>query len=100
AVKFCREGDAIQIKAQPRPEVGLNRIEIKDSGVGISEEDQKKLFGKESFSTRGTRNERGTGLGLRICSDFITLMGGRIWVESSPELGSTFSFELPQAADS
>ncbi len=100
AVKFCREGDSIFIGAQHLPEQGLSRFWVKDSGVGISTEDQQKLFGKDTFSTRGTRNERGTGLGLRICSDFVTLMDGRIWAESTPKVGSTFSFELPHQVTS
>lgn len=71
-------------------------VSIADSGIGISELDQSKLFKIDSsYSTPGTNNEGGTGLGLILCKDFIDYHQGRIWVESEVGLGTTFSFSIP-----
>ncbi|MDF1549187.1 MAG: ATP-binding protein, partial [Bacteroidales bacterium] len=70
-------------------------ISITDSGVGISEDKLNDLFtlGKE-FSTYGTENEKGTGLGLMLCKELVELNGGKIWAESKQNEGSTFYFSL------
>jgi signal transduction histidine kinase len=71
-------------------------IEIKDSGVGLSQEDINKLFKIEtSFSKSGTAREKGTGLGLLLCQEFISLHQGKIWVESELGKGSTFKIMFP-----
>jgi len=71
-------------------------ITIRDNGIGISEEDQKKLFRMDiKFTTFGTAEERGTGLGLLLCKEFVEIQGGKIWVESIPGEGSSFKFTLP-----
>ena len=70
-------------------------ISIKDTGVGMTQEQIDNLFRMEyTQSTKGTANESGTGLGLLLCSDFIKRNGGRISVESEADRGSTFSFTL------
>ncbi len=72
-------------------------VQIKDDGIGISEENQQIIFAANSnFTQRGTSNEKGTGLGLNICKEFISRWKGRIWVESSLGQGSTFSFSIPK----
>lgn len=68
---------------------------IADEGVGIAPDDLQKLFGVENFTTRGTINEQGTGLGLLLCKDFVERNNGRIWAESEPGKGSRFYFSLP-----
>lgn len=71
-------------------------IEVKDNGIGISENTQRKLFKKDGFqSILGTDNEQGTGLGLLFCKEFSEMHGGKIWVESEPGKGSKFKFTLP-----
>ena len=72
-------------------------VNIIDTGIGIKEENLTKIFSPEiDQSITGTGNERGTGLGLKICKEFITKWGGRIWVESTYGNGSTFSFSIPK----
>lgn len=93
AIKFCRINDRIEVSSE-REEKYI-RFCIKDTGIGISEEDQRKLFGSETFSTKGTINESGTGLGLLLCKEFVQKNKGKIWVESQPNVGSRFYFTLP-----
>lgn len=95
AVKFSRVGDVITVSNRERN--GNVLICIEDTGVGISEENQKKLFKNGGFTTRGTNAEKGTGLGLSICKQMVELNYGSIWVESEPNLGSKFFVELPKA---
>lgn len=74
-------------------------VSVKDNGVGISEENIHRLFDSESsFTTLGTNLERGTGLGLNLCKEFIEMQGGKIWVESEEGKGSTFKFTLRKAS--
>jgi signal transduction histidine kinase len=71
-------------------------VAVSDTGVGISEQEQRAIF--EEFrqaDNTSTRERGGTGLGLAISKRIIELHGGRIWVESKPGQGSTFSFTLP-----
>jgi two-component system sensor histidine kinase/response regulator len=98
AVKFTPSGGKIQVNAKTFSEANQSwiKIEINDNGVGISEENQKKLFNPgKSFTTYGTNNEKGSGLGLQLCKEFVVMNGGSIGVLSSPGKGSTFFFTLP-----
>ena len=94
AVKFCKSGDTITIANTISN--GNAIISVSDSGVGISTENQLKLFGNNTFTTVGTSNEKGTGLGLTICRELVELNQGRIWVDSEINKGSTFFVELPK----
>ena len=72
------------------------QIQVSDTGCGIKEEDLPKLFRKfEQLASGGERKTGGTGLGLAICKEIIEQHGGKIWVESEFEKGSTFQFVLP-----
>ena len=95
AIKFSKVGDVITISNRERN--GNVLICIEDTGVGISKENQEKLFKNGGFTTRGTNAEKGTGLGLSICKQLVELNYGQIWVESEPNLGSKFFVELPKA---
>ena len=96
AVKFTGKGDVITVSNQDYN--GKILICIEDTGIGISEENQKKLFNaKKNFTTNGTENEKGTGLGLTLSKDLVELNKGRIWLESTPNIGSKFFIELPKA---
>jgi GAF domain-containing protein len=95
AVKFTPEGGRIGINA--RQADGSVEISVSDTGIGISPEDQAKIF--EEFRQVGgdyAHKREGTGLGLTLAKKFVELHGGRIWVESEVGKGSTFSFTLPE----
>ncbi len=97
AVKFTDAG-SITLSALLRE--GALTVSVKDSGIGITAEDQPKVF--EKFKQVGdtlTDKPKGTGLGLPICKEIVEHHGGRIWVESRPGQGSTFSFTLPVAGE-
>jgi len=96
AVKFTREGGTITVAASR--EADEVRIAVRDTGIGIAPEDQEIIF--EEFRQVGgdyTRKQEGTGLGLALARRFVDLHGGRLWVESEPGRGSTFTFTLPVA---
>jgi signal transduction histidine kinase len=94
AVKYTRSGGEIRVKAEDREDHIV--ISIEDTGVGISPGNLEKMFRIDgNLSTRGTSDEKGTGLGLILCREFIEKHNGRIWVESTVGEGSRFSFSLP-----
>lgn len=96
AIKFSKAGGDIEISATEKD--GLITIGVRDFGVGIQPEVQKILFEKTmGYSTRGTANEKGTGLGLILCKEFVEKNGGTIWLESEVGKGSTFYFTLRKA---
>ncbi|WP_242202478.1 tetratricopeptide repeat-containing sensor histidine kinase [Aestuariivivens insulae] len=95
ALKFCNEGDTITVSNHISN--GTCIISIADTGVGISKENLGKLFKSSSFTTTGTNNEKGTGLGLSICKELVELNNGKIWVESTLNVGSTFYVQLPKS---
>jgi len=72
---------------------------VKDNGLGIHEEEQKNIFKKfYQIDTSSTRKKEGSGLGLSICEGIIRTLGGKIWVKSSPNQGTTIYFDLPKAS--
>jgi len=93
ALKFTPEGGRIDVRAAMND--GVPEISVADTGVGIAPEDQEAIF--EEFRQVGTADKKveGTGLGLALSRKFIELHRGRIWVQSQPGKGSTFSFTLP-----
>lgn len=95
AIKFTHPGGRIVISAEIKNAELI--ISIRDNGVGIKKENIEKLFRiDENHSTLGTQNEKGTGLGLILCKEFIGKHGGKIWVESEVGKGSTFYFSIPK----
>jgi ligand-binding sensor domain-containing protein/signal transduction histidine kinase len=94
AIKFTHENGNISIFIDQKED--FCEITVKDSGVGISEEDIQKIFRIDSnHSTLGTNGEKGTGLGLILCKEFVEKHNGKIWVESIVGQGSQFIFTLP-----
>lgn len=93
AIKFtCSEGD---VKINAIRTDNILCISVSDSGVGIPQEDVEKIFSFEAYTTPGTAKEKGTGLGLILCKEFIEKNGGEISVDSRQGEGSTFSFTVP-----
>ena len=98
AVKFCPEGTG-HVEVRVSQEGANVRVDVRDNGIGIDREHQALIF--EKFRQVGdtlTDKPPGTGLGLPICRQIIDHLGGRLWVESEPGRGSTFSFTLPASA--
>jgi signal transduction histidine kinase len=96
AIKFTNDGGEITVSAESTGTEWV--MSVRDNGIGMNTEIQKKLFDKiNPYSTRGTANEKGTGLGLILCKEFVEKNGGRIWVESEEGKGSTFWFTVPKA---
>lgn len=96
SVKFTNDGGEIAVSAELKGNEWV--MSVRDNGIGMSADIQKKLFDKiNPYSTRGTANEKGTGLGLILCKEFVEKNGGRIWVESEENKGSTFWFTVPKA---
>lgn len=95
AIKFSRSGTEIIISAWEASDSVT--FSVKDFGVGIPPYDLVKLFRIDaSLSRSGTNNERGTGLGLILCKEFVERHGGKIWVETEKDQGSTFFVSLPR----
>ena len=93
AIKFTHKNGKVEVKAM----IINNQVEISvsDSGIGMTKETMAKLFRIDAnLSTRGTENEKGTGLGLFLCKEFVEKHGGKIWVESESGKGSIFRFNL------
>jgi len=94
AIKYTNINGKISINACELKQ--FVEVTVKDNGIGISAENQRKLLKIDSFhSTPGTHNEKGTGLGLLLCKEFIELHGGNMRIESEAGKGSRFSFTLP-----
>lgn len=101
AIKFTPPLGQITISVrnhedQPNHASDFVEIAVKDTGIGISQENQAKLFRiDEHYTTPGTNEEKGTGLGLIITKEMVERNGGLIWVESEPDQGTTFWFTVP-----
>ncbi|EMR04462.1 sensor histidine kinase [Cesiribacter andamanensis] len=95
AIKFTRSNGIISISAHFYND--FCQVEVADDGIGIERERLASLFDAQVKKSKpGTSNEKGTGLGLVLCREFIEACGGRIWAESQPGRGSRFIFWLPQ----
>jgi signal transduction histidine kinase len=92
AVKFTPDGGSVEVHAAR--EGDAVRVDVRDTGIGIAAEDQALVF-QEFRQVGRERSREGTGLGLTLSKRFVELHGGRIWLESTPGKGSTFSFTLP-----
>jgi signal transduction histidine kinase len=121
AVKFTPEGGSVSVRARVTRDEGREtrdakktssvvpaseasgrpssiEISVSDTGIGISREDQHRLFEPfQQVESSLTRSYQGAGIGLSLCRRFVELHGGRIWVESEPGKGSTFTFVIPAA---
>jgi len=94
AIKFTNDGGEVSVASSL--ENGITKVSVIDNGIGIEKDKLAKLFTQhENPSTQGTANEKGTGLGLLLCYDFIKQNKGTIYAESEKGQGTVFTFELP-----
>jgi signal transduction histidine kinase len=95
SIKYTRNDGEIKIKAAKTDNKQI-LLSVEDNGLGMDESTRAKLFkGSKIVSSPGTNNEKGTGLGLMLCQEFVEKHDGKIWVESEKEKGSTFYFTIP-----
>jgi signal transduction histidine kinase len=98
AIKFSFPNSTVYVEAKKRADGEMVEIRVRDSGMGIRAADIDKLFKvDQKHSTKGTAREKGTGLGLALCRDFIELNGGSIHVESVVRKGTSVTFTVPAA---
>jgi two-component system phosphate regulon sensor histidine kinase PhoR len=94
AIKYSPEGGRVEVGAVPDDR--MVRFFVRDEGLGIPEDEQRRIFDKfYRLDPHMTAGVGGTGLGLYICNELVRRMGGRIWVESNEPQGSIFSFVIP-----
>ena len=97
AIKFSGAHSVVDVSLAERSDDIL--VSVKDSGVGMTEEECNALFSGNSLHKKlGTQGEKGVGMGLKICKDFVDVHDGSIWVNSRPGEGSTFYFTLKKVA--
>lgn len=95
AIKFSFPGGQIDVGLSEMPDMVM--VSVKDNGQGIKKELQSKLLkGNEYISTYGTHNEKGSGLGLILCRDFVKMNKGKLWFSSQENRGTTFYFTVPR----
>lgn len=105
AIKFSYEGHAIHIEVHQGEasshDVALSDdkviVSITDFGIGISQDVLQDLFDRSGYSTKGTAQEKGTGLGLNLCQECVEMNGGEIWANSNDQGVTNFSFTIPLA---
>src|SRR5258706_8295377 len=97
AIKFTPSGGRIVVGIHESE--SCVEVYVQDSGLGISRYEMEKINQNNYYTTKGTGNETGTGLGLMLCKEFLTKNDGNMMIESEPGHGSTFSFTLPLAID-
>ncbi len=100
AIKFTHKGGKVSVQSEVVTRNGKSfcKVSVADTGIGIAPDALARLFvtGNTMFSN-GTANEKGSGLGLLLCKEFVEIQGGEIWAESTVDNGSVFSFTLPVA---
>lgn len=100
SIKFTKPGGEVRVSAEVNEAIGMVEVRVKDNGVGIDDKSKSKLFELGSkISKTGTANEKGTGLGLMLCKEFVEAQKGTIWLDSQVGIGTTFIFslQLPKA---
>ena len=93
AIKFSTHGSKIYINADKKSD--FLSIEVIDEGVGIDQDTINNILNNQSVSTPGTKNEKGSGLGLELCQEFVVKNGGEFFIESKSNLGTKIKFTTP-----
>ncbi|QKG80567.1 hybrid sensor histidine kinase/response regulator [Tenuifilum thalassicum] len=97
AIKFSKQGGVVRISSAVNADK-MAEVAVSDNGIGIEPDRLKTLFGiKTHNSTEGTNGEKGLGLGLSVCKEFVEINRGTIWVKSEVGKGSSFHFTIPRA---
>ena len=96
AIKFCNPGDSITVSITEKN--NQHQVCVQDTGIGIKKEKLDQLFANSFYTTTGTMNEKGTGLGLMLCKEFVERNEGEIWVNSIPGEGTKVCFTLEIAS--
>jgi signal transduction histidine kinase/ActR/RegA family two-component response regulator len=96
AVKFTPDGGEVRVQARRRDDE--LHVTVTDTGVGVPPEDRERIFETFQQGRRGAPKEEGTGLGLSLTRRLVELFGGRLWMESVVDVGSTFGFAIPLEA--
>lgn len=96
AIKFTMENGSVYLGANPAD--SFVEVFVQDTGLGMTEDTIRKINTSNYFTTKGTSNESGTGIGLMLCKEFLAKNEGRMFVESEPGKGTVFSFTLPSAS--
>jgi signal transduction histidine kinase len=94
AIKFCKTNDVVEVAFEDH--ATYYNLIVYDNGIGMNSETLSKLFANNSESSKGTKNEKGTGLGLKICKEFAELHKGGIQAESTPGVGTKITVKLPK----
>jgi signal transduction histidine kinase len=94
ALKYTPPEGEITVSAESKN--GVVTVHIADTGIGMNEEEMRQLFNLNKKSRNGTQGEKGTGLGLIICKEFIERNSGKIWVTPNQPKGTVFHFSLPE----
>ena len=98
AIKFSKPGSKIYIKSEKQDD-GMYQVAIQDQGIGIADGNKKKIFSDEHFTSPGTNKEKGSGLGLNLCKEYIEKHNGSIWFQSKEGTGTTFFFTIDAAEE-
>lgn len=100
AIKFCKPENQITLRAEINDQNNRITFSVIDTGVGMSQEVQENLYAvSEPFSHRGTKNEKGYGIGLQLCRYYLVLSGSELLIESREGQGSIFRFDLDRSTD-
>jgi signal transduction histidine kinase len=98
AIKYTDSGGTIKIETQVDNSASVARVSVTDSGIGIEKEQLERVFDKFYRTQTGKKHAEGLGLGLNLVKKIVErINGGRVFVKSTPGVGSTFGFELPLA---
>lgn len=92
AIKFSKNKGIVEINANKYHLPEFVIFSVKDNGIGIAKDKQQHIFAPFNLSAAGTANEAGSSIGLMMCREYITMNGGKIWVESEKNMGATFFF--------
>lgn len=99
AIKFTHSEGTVTLNANTETQPGFVVFSVTDTGIGISQGQLEKLFEPFNGASRGTANEKGSGIGLMLCKEYTELNGGKIWATSKEGEGSSFYFSLKTCAE-